>query len=91
MALLSSDGNNPELGAGGTDRSVPRGLVASVADHGVKQCGGDAAFECSQRHLRALAFSDFALVVGVSIAVAIADLGNGGHVDRMVELPVSAP
>jgi hypothetical protein len=41
--------------------------TAGVADHGVVEGVRDPAFECSQRHPRALAFGDLALVVGVSV------------------------
>src|SRR6266568_6073477 len=40
---------------------------------------------------RGLALSQFLVVIGAALAVAVADLGDRGHVDGVVQAPVPAP
>ena len=51
----------------------------------------DAPLEGSQRLLGRLAFGDLAVEEGAALAVAVADLGDGGDVDGVVELTVASP
>lgn len=60
------------------------GVVDELAVDGV----GDASFEAAEGFFAALAFAEFALVVVVSGAV-VSDLGDRGHVDGVVDAPVS--
>jgi len=50
----------------------------------------DAALKSAQRLFGRLAFGELAVVVGAALAVAVADLGDSGHVDDVVEAPVPA-
>jgi hypothetical protein len=50
----------------------------------------DLPFERAQSFLAGLAFGQFLLVVGVALAVPVADLGDRGHVDGVVASGVSA-
>jgi hypothetical protein len=47
--------------------------------------------ERSDRFFAAVAFGDLAVVVGAPGTVAMANLGDGGHVDGVVESTVAAP
>ena len=51
----------------------------------------EAPLEGAQGLFRCLAFGQFPRVVGAARAVAVADLGDCGHVDGVVEPPVAAP
>jgi hypothetical protein len=51
----------------------------------------DAALERAECFFGGLALGQFPLVVGAAVAVALADLGDRGHVDGVVEAPVAAP
>ena len=51
----------------------------------------DLAFQRAQGFFAGLAFGQFLLVVGVALAVPVADLGDRGHVDGVVEPAVAAP
>jgi len=51
----------------------------------------DAPLERADRFFAAVAFGDLAVVVGAAEAVTMADLGDGGHVDGVVESTVAAP
>ncbi len=50
----------------------------------------DPALETAERLLVGLALGDLPLVVGAAVAVLVPDLGDRGHMDRMIEPPVSA-
>ena len=52
---------------------------------------GDLALERAERFLLGLSLGNLALEVDASISPGITDLGDGGHVERMVELSVPAP
>ena len=45
----------------------------------------------AERFFVGLALGELAVVVGPAVAVAVADLGDRGHVDGVVEAPVPAP
>jgi hypothetical protein len=49
----------------------------------------DPTLQCAQRLLLRLPLGDLALVVGAARGV-VADLGDGGQVKGMVELPVAS-
>ena len=51
----------------------------------------DFPFEGAERFLAGLALGSFLVVVGAAVAVPLPDLGDGGHVDGVVEAPVAAP
>ncbi len=57
-------------------------LVDGVADLPLE--GAQGLFGC-------LALGDLLVVVGAAVAVPVADLGDGGHVDRVVQAAVPAP
>jgi hypothetical protein len=65
-------------GAGGVGLQVPADAAA------------DLAFQCSQFLFRCLALGDFLVVAGAAIAGPVADLGDRGHVDGVVQAPVPA-
>ena len=80
------------------DRAVPRlpsralgcgapGVFLQAAEDSV----ADLAFERAQRLFRGFAFGQFLVVVGAALGVPVADLGDRGHVDGVVEPPVPAP
>jgi len=50
----------------------------------------DLAFQGAQGFFAGLAFGQLLLVAGVALAVPVADLGDRGHVDGVVEAPVAA-
>jgi hypothetical protein len=50
----------------------------------------DPPLEGPERFSVGLALGELAVVVGPAAAVAVADLGNRGHVDGVVEAPVPA-
>jgi len=64
--------------------------VAGVGDHGGVEGVADAALEGAEGLLGGLALGDLAVVVGAAWAVAVADLGDSGHVDGVVHLAVPA-
>jgi hypothetical protein len=51
----------------------------------------DLAFQCAHGFFGSLAFSEFLVVAGTSPGVPVAELGDRGHVDRVVEAAVPAP
>jgi hypothetical protein len=51
----------------------------------------DLPFQAAQGFFASFAFGSLAVVIGAAGAVAVADLADGGHVDGVVEPPVSAP
>ena len=51
----------------------------------------DAPLQRPDRFFAAVAFGDLAVVVGAAGTVAMADLGDGGHVDGVGEATVAAP
>ena len=58
-----------------------------------RRCAGgvaDPPFEAAQRLLAGLSPGDFLVVVGASVAVRVADLGDGGHVQGVAVAPVAA-
>jgi hypothetical protein len=61
-----------------------------VAEAGVDGVA-DPPFERPDRGFAGVAFGDLAVVVGATGTVAMADLGDGGHVDGVVESTVAAP
>ena len=63
------------------------GVVAETGVEGV----ADPPFERPDRFLAGMAFGDLAVVVGAAVGVTVADLGDGGHVDGVVETAVAAP
>jgi hypothetical protein len=50
----------------------------------------DLAFECAECGFAAHAFVELAVIVGVARSAGIADLGDGCHMDGVVELAVAA-
>jgi len=50
----------------------------------------ELAFEGAERFFAGLALGDLAVEVGAALAVGVADLGDRGHVDGVVEPPVAA-
>jgi hypothetical protein len=50
----------------------------------------DLPLEGAQRFFAGLALGDLLVVVGAAVAVLVADLGDGGHVDGVVQAPVPA-
>jgi hypothetical protein len=67
------------LGGGGT-----LGVVDEAPPHGV----AEPTLESAERLPGRLAFGSFAVVVGTARAVGVADLGDGGHVQSVVEATV---
>jgi hypothetical protein len=51
----------------------------------------DLPLQAAQGLFGSLAFGQLPLVVGAALAVPVADLGDRGHVDGVVEPPVAAP
>jgi len=51
---------------------------------------GDPSLQGAEGFFAGLALVDLAGVVGPAQGVAVADLGDGDHVDRPVQLPVAA-
>jgi hypothetical protein len=51
----------------------------------------DLPFQRAEGFFAGLAFGEFLVVVGVALAVPVADLGDRGHVDGVVEPAVAAP
>ena len=68
-------------------RCGPAGVGLEAGEDDV----AEAALEGAQGFFRCLAFGQFPLVVGAAGAVAVADLGDCGHVDGVVEAAVAAP
>jgi hypothetical protein len=60
-----------------------------VGDEALVDGVRDSPFQCPERFLFGFAFFEFAVVVAASRGVE-ADLGDGGHVDGMVESTVAA-
>ena len=72
------------LGRGGC--GMP-GVGLQAGEDGV----ADLPFQAAQGFFAGLAFGPFLVVVGAAGAVLVADLGDRGHVDRVVEAAVAAP
>jgi hypothetical protein len=51
----------------------------------------DAPLEGAERFLAGLALSQLLVEAGAALAAGVADLGDRGHVDGVVEPPVAAP
>jgi hypothetical protein len=64
--------------------------AAGVGLHLLVEGVADLAFERPQCLLGCLALGDLLVVAGASLAVLVADLGDGGHVDGVVHPPVAA-
>ena len=73
----------------GAPRALNRGGLL-VGDEVAVDDIGDAAFQRPHRFLFGFAFGQFAVVVGAASA-GVAELGDGGHVDGVVECAVAAP
>jgi hypothetical protein len=63
------------------------GVSLQAGEDGV----ADLPFQRAQGFFGRLAFGQFLVVVGAALAVPVADLGDRGHVDGVVEPPVPAP
>src|SRR6266480_3584139 len=61
----------------------PAGVGLEAGEDGV----AEAALERAECFFGGLALGELAVVVGAAVAVAVADLGDGGHVDGVVEPP----
>ncbi|MDT4984011.1 MAG: hypothetical protein QOF95_1501, partial [Pseudonocardiales bacterium] len=61
-----------------------------VVEHACVEAVADLAFQRAQRALAGHPFGELLVVVGAAFGVAVADLGDRDHVDRVVELPVPA-
>ena len=61
-------------------------LSAGVGDHSGVQGAADAAFERPESLFAGLALGDFLVVIGAAVAVAVAHLGDGRHVQGVVQL-----
>jgi hypothetical protein len=59
--------------------------VVRTAKHDI----GQASFQAAQRFFRGLALETFAFVVAAAGAVGLPDLGDGHHVQRMVDTSVA--
>jgi hypothetical protein len=68
-----------------------RALLTGVGDDLSVHAVADSAFQRAGRFAFGLACRDFRVVVGAAFAVEVADLGDGGHVDCMVQHTVAAP
>src|SRR5215471_8242730 len=73
--------------AGRSYRGCPGGVGLQAGEDGI----ADLPLQAAQGFFAGLAFGQFLLVVGVAGAVPVADLGDGGHVDGVVEPSVAAP
>ncbi len=72
----------------GAPRALTRfGLL--VGEETLVDDGGDSSFQRSEGFLLGLAFGLFLVLVDPAGGV-VADLGDGGHVDGMVQHPVSS-
>src|SRR5215472_8328215 len=76
----------PRLPSRALGRGAP-GVFLQAAEDGV----ADLAFERAQRFFGRLALGPFLVVAGAALGVPVADLGDRGHVDRVVEAAVTAP
>jgi hypothetical protein len=56
-----------------------------------EQCVADPALQGAERFFSTFALGDLLVVIGASLTIAMADLGDGSHVDGVVEPPVAAP
>ena len=65
----------------------PPGVGLQAGEDGV----ADLPFQRAQGLFGGLALGQFLVVVGAALAVAVADLGDRGHVDGVVEPAVPAP
>ena len=63
-----------------------RGVEAELSVDAV----GDLALQRAHGFARFVAVGDLAVVVGAAFAVGVADLGDGDHVDRVVQRSVAA-
>jgi len=63
------------------------GISLQAGEDGV----ADLPFQGAQRFFGGLALGQLLVVVGAARAVPVADLGDRGHVDGVVEPPVAAP
>ena len=81
-------------------RAVPRlpsrapGTCGSSAGVGLEtgvDGVADLPLQRAQRLFRGLALGDLLVVIGAALAVPVADLGDRGHVDGVVQPAVSAP
>src|SRR5947207_4663614 len=63
------------------------GVVLQAGVDGV----ADAALEAAERFFAGLALGQLAVEVGAAFAVLVADLGDRGHVDGVIDAPVPAP
>jgi len=63
------------------------GISLRAGEDGV----ADLAFQAAQRFFAGLALGQLLVVVGAARAVLVPDLGDRGHVDRVVEPAVAAP
>jgi hypothetical protein len=70
-------------------RRLGAGFAGVGAEPGVDGVA-DPAFETAEGFLGGLALGDLLVVVGAAVAVRVADLGDGGHVDGVVEPAVAA-
>jgi hypothetical protein len=50
----------------------------------------DPPFERPECFLMCLALGDLAVIVAAAVTVPVADLGDGGHMDGVVDAPVAA-
>src|SRR5690348_15551700 len=82
------------------DRAVPRlpsrAFCMSCGSPGISLQAGedgvaDLAFQRAQGLLGGLALGELLVVVSAALAVPLADLGDRGHVDGVVEVAVPAP
>ncbi len=79
-------------GLSGRPRLPSRARVRSgVGDESRVERVADATLQRPDRFFLRLAFGEFALVVAVAGRMGMADLGDRGHVDRVVQLPVPSP
>ncbi len=65
----------------------PAGVGLQAGEDGV----ADLAFQRAEGFFGGLALGEFLAVVGAVLAVPVADLGDRGHVDGVVEAAVPAP
>jgi hypothetical protein len=65
----------------------PPGIGLQAGEDGV----ADLSFQAAQGLFRGLALGQLLIVVSAALAVGVADLGDGGHVDGVVEPAVPAP
>jgi hypothetical protein len=67
------------------------GAQSRVADHADVERIADIAFQGAQRAPASHSLAVLPLAVDAALGAAVADLGNRGHVDGVVELPVPVP